>query len=374
LAETVLVTGGAGFIGSHFVDRLLREGYRVKIVDAVVPQVHGEQSASPRYLREEAEFVRADLCDTDAWTRLLDGADVVVHLAAEVGVGQSMYQIVRYVRGNTLAAASLLEALLAHRDHVKKLVVASSMSIYGEGAYRCVNCGVVYPKLRSEAQLQERDWEMHCNRCGAHVEPIPTAEDKPLYPTSIYAITKRDHEEMCLTFGQAYGIPSIALRFFNVYGPRQALSNPYTGVAAIFSSRLLNGRRPLVFEDGLQSRDFVHVSDIAQALLLAVRSEGVEGEVFNVGTGRQLTILDMASALAAEIGVDIAPEVVGKYRAGDIRHCYADIGRIGAALGYSPKVAFRDGIKDLVAAIRAESPVDRVDAAYQELAAHGLSR
>jgi len=374
MAETVLVTGGAGFIGSHLVDRLVGEGYRVRVVDAVVPQVHGSEAATPKHLREEAEFIRADLCDTDSWARSLDGADVVVHLAAEVGVGQSMYQIVRYVRGNTLATASLLESLLAHRDHVRKLVVASSMSIYGEGAYSCANCGVVYPKLRSEAQLQERDWEMRCNKCGTHVAPIPTPEDKPLYPTSIYAITKRDHEEMCLTFGQAYGIPSIALRFFNVYGPRQALSNPYTGVAAIFSSRLLNGRPPLVFEDGLQSRDFVHVSDITQALLLAVESRDVQGEVFNVGTGRPLTILDMATALAAEIGVDITPEVVGKYRAGDIRHCYADIGKIRAGLGYLPRVEFRDGISDLVSSIRAETPVDSVDAAYQELAERGLSR
>jgi dTDP-L-rhamnose 4-epimerase len=248
------------------------------------------------------------------------------------------------------------------------------MSIYGEGAYACPSCGPVYPRLRSEAQLRDRDWELHCTQCDGHVTPIATAEDKPLYPTSIYAITKRDHEEMVLTFGQAYGIPSIALRFFNVYGPRQALSNPYTGVAAIFSSRLLSQRRPLVFEDGLQSRDFVHVSDIAQALLLAVRSQGVQGEVFNVGTGRPITIMDMATALAEEIGTSLEPEIVGRYRAGDIRHCYADIRKIRAQLGYTPVVEFRQGVRDLISSVRTETVVDKVETAYRELADRGLSR
>jgi dTDP-L-rhamnose 4-epimerase len=285
-----------------------------------------------------------------------------------------MYEIVRYVRGNSLAAAVLLEKLLAHRDHVKKLVVASSMSIYGEGAYACPDCGVIYPRLRQIEALQRHQWEMTCPVCGGVARAIPTSEEKPLYPTSIYAVTKRDHEEMFLTFGQAYGIPTVALRFFNVYGPRQSLSNPYTGVAAIFSSRLLNMKAPLVFEDGCQSRDFIHVNDIVQAILLALHDECVQNDVFNVGTGRSLSVMDVAQTLAQEIGIAVTPEIVGQYRAGDIRHCYADITKITRTLGFSPRVRFEEGMRELVANIREEPATDRVDAAYQELAARGLAR
>lgn len=285
-----------------------------------------------------------------------------------------MYEIVRYVRGNSLATAVLLEALLDHRDHIGKIVVASSMSIYGEGAYLCPNCGVTYPRMRRYEDLQRHQWEMRCATCGEVATPIPTNEEKPLYPTSIYAVTKRDHEEMCLTFGQAYGIPAVALRFFNVYGPRQALSNPYTGVAAIFSARLLNRNAPMVFEDGRQSRDFVHVSDIVRAVLLALHTDGVENDFFNVGTGTPLTVTDVACTLAREIGVEIEPETVARYRAGDIRHCYADIAKIGRILGYEPRVRFADGMRELVSSIREEPAADRVEVAYRELAARGLTQ
>lgn len=372
MSRKVLVTGGAGFIGSHVVDALLAEGHEVSVVDMLVAQVHGSGKTEPRFLPKDVAFFKADLCDEKLWADALSGVDTVVHLAAEVGVGQSMYEIVRYVRANTLGTAVLLQALLQHKSHIQKLVVASSMSVYGEGAYSCSQCGVVYPQLRPLEQLQARDWEMHCDHCGSTVQPIPTAEDKPLYPTSIYAITKRDHEEMCLTFGQTYNVPSVALRFFNVYGPRQALSNPYTGVAAIFSSRLLNGKAPLVFEDGLQARDFVHVSDIVQAILLAVHSQ-VDNDLFNVGTGRPLTVLDVARSLAEGIGVDIAPQMVNQFRAGDIRHCYADIGKIRRTLGYEPQVPFEEGVRELVEWIRQEPAVDRVDGAYRELAERGLA-
>jgi dTDP-L-rhamnose 4-epimerase len=373
MSRKVLVTGGAGFIGSHLVDALVAQGDQVRVVDALVPQVHGAGSSEPRFLPKDVPFVKADLCDETLWEDALSGVDAVVHLAAEVGVGQSMYEIVRYVRGNTLATAVLLQALLQRKDQIQKLVVASSMSVYGEGAYACSHCGPVYPKLRPVEQLERRDWEMHCDRCGGVARPVATGEDKPLYPTSIYAITKRDHEEMCLTFGRAYNIPTIALRFFNVYGPRQALSNPYTGVAAIFSARLLNGKPALVFEDGMQTRDFVHVSDIVQAILLALRSDRVENDVFNVGTGRPLTVLDVAKALAEGIGVDLAPEMVHQFRAGDIRHCYADISKIRRTLGFQPEVRFEEGMRELVAWIRQEPAMDRVDLAYRELAERGLT-
>ena len=236
------------------------------------------------------------------------------------------------------------------------------------------NCGVTYPRTRHNEDLQRHQWEMRCATCGEVTTPIPTSEEKPLYPTSIYAVTKRDHEEMCLTFGQAYNIPTVALRFFNVYGPRQALSNPYTGVAAIFSARLLNRKSPLVFEDGCQSRDFVHVSDIVRAVLLALHTDAVENDLFNVGTGTPLTVMDVARTLAQEIGVENEPEIVEQYRAGDIRHCYADITKIGQALGYKPRVRFADGMRELVASIREEPAADNIDAAYRELAVRGLTQ
>ncbi|HEY0367250.1 MAG TPA: NAD-dependent epimerase/dehydratase family protein, partial [Pyrinomonadaceae bacterium] len=253
----VLVTGGAGFIGSHLVDALVKHGHRVRVLDALVSQVHGE-NAAPAYLNPDAEFIQGDVCDRQLVDKALDGIDVVYHEAAEVGVGQSMYEIERYVRANDLGTAVLLEAILARRPQIKKLVVASSMSIYGEGAYTCESCGPMAPQLRPVEQLLNRDWEIKCPKCGKELSPAATSEEKPLFPTSVYAVTKQDQEQFCLAVGRSYGIPAVALRYFNVYGTRQALSNPYTGVCAIFSARLLNKNPPLVFEDGKQSRDFVH--------------------------------------------------------------------------------------------------------------------
>jgi dTDP-L-rhamnose 4-epimerase len=374
MAQSVLVTGGAGFIGSHLVDRLLAAGDRVRVVDALVSQVHGPAAEQPQFLSPEAEFIRADLCEVDHWDDILAGIDSVVHLASEVGVGQSMYQIDRYIRANSLGTAVLLQALLARRGEIAKLVVASSMSIYGEGAYECLACGRVQPRLRSARQLQDHEWEMTCPLCRRPVQPVPTREDKPLDPSSVYATSKRDQEELFITFGRAYDIPCVALRFFNVYGPRQSLTNPYTGAAAIFSSRILNGKSPLIFEDGRQSRDLIHVSDIVQGIVLALRSERVRSEVLNVGTGRSLSIGDLAHALIREIGADMEPQIVQQFREGDIRHCYADISRIQQVLGFVPTVAFEDGITDLVAWVQGQTAVDRVDAAYGELLAQGLAR
>lgn len=369
----VLVTGGAGFIGSHLVDALVEHGYNVRVYDSLVPQVHGP-NPQPQYVSKEAEFIQGDVRDKDRLRQALKGVRMIFHQAAEVGVGQSMYEIVRYVDGNTGGTAVLLE-LLANEPHsVEKLIVASSMSIYGEGGYRCQQDGEVYPQLRPDAQLQTRDWEMHCPHCGRVVAPMPTNEEKPLFPTSIYAISKMDQELMCLAIGRAYGIPTVALRYFNAYGPRQALSNPYTGVAAIFSSRLLNRRAPVVFEDGLQSRDFIHVSDIVRANLLALERDGVEFEIFNVGTGRPLTVLDVAKTLARGLGVDIVPEIVGQFRAGDIRHCYADISKIHQHLGFQPRVRFEEGMADLIAWVREQESADLVEQARRELERRGLTR
>jgi dTDP-L-rhamnose 4-epimerase len=285
-----------------------------------------------------------------------------------------MYQIARYVEKNTLGVAVLLDILTNERDQlaVRRLITASSMSIYGEGQYRCAEHGVVYPRLRPAEQFQRGDWEMHCPHCDRPVVPEPTPEEKPLYPTSVYAISKRDHEELCLAVGWALGIPTIALRYFGVYGPRQALGNPYTGMLAIFSTRLLNGNPPGVYEDGQQLRDLIHVSDIVQGNLLAMEREEVAYEVFNIGTGRPVRVLDVASALCRELNPAVRPEILGRFRAGDIRHCYADIGKARALLGYEPGMTFEAGLRDLLGWVRGQQAEDSFDRAQQELRQRGL--
>ena len=371
---TVLVTGGAGFIGSYLVEALVAAGRRVRVLDSLDAQVHGAHATRARYLPDAVEVVHASVCDAAAVDRALAGAEAVVHLAAQVGVGQSMYAIVPYVEANCGGTAVLLDRIVNGGHAVRRLVVASSMSIYGEGSYRCAACGLVAPALRPLAQLERRHWEMRCPACGAVVEPVATDEDKPLRPTSVYAVTKRDQEELCLCVGRAYGIGAVALRFFNVYGPRQSLSNPYTGVAAIFSSRLLNGQPPMIFEDGRQSRDFVHVSDVVQALVLALDRTDVADVALNVGTGRPTSVAAIARGLAEGLGVHVAPQLVGKFREGDIRHCVADVQRITRTLGYAPRVRLEDGLKELAQWSRGEQAVDRVAHAQAELERKGLIR
>jgi len=372
--KNILVTGGAGFIGSHLVDELIRQGHRVRVLDALVPQVH--EGALPAHLNAQAEFIHGDIGDAELVNRALDGVDVIFHLAAEVGVGQSMYQVDRYVRANDLGTAVLLQSLINRRSQIKKLIVASSMSIYGEGAYECKNCGQVYPQLRAENQLVQRRWELECSNCQGQVELAPalTTEDKPLFPTSVYAITKQDQEQLSLVFGRAYGIPTVALRYFNVYGPRQALSNPYTGVCAIFSSRLLNDQRPMMFEDGEQTRDFVHVSDIVQANLLAMQTSRADYLPVNVGTGTATSIRKIGALLAVGLGKELEPEIVGKYREGDIRHCVADITRARALLGYEPRVSLNTGIPELLNWVAEQSASDHLVRATDELVSHQLVR
>lgn len=367
----VLVTGGAGFIGSHLIDGLLERGHEVRVLDSFVEQVHG---GDPRRLPDGVEVRRGDVRDRSVVEASLEGVEVVFHEAAEVGVGQSMYEIEKYVSANTLGAAVLLEALVGRRGDVCKLIVASSMSIYGEGAYRCVECGPASPALRPSSQLEARDWELRCPRCHAVLEPMATPESKRLDPASVYAITKQDQEQLCLTVGRAYGIPTVALRYFNVYGPHQALSNPYTGVAAIFSGRLLNGQRPIVFEDGLQSRDFTHVSDIVQANIRAMESDDADYHSINVGTGVATTVERMAQLLARGLGVSLEPEIVGLYREGDIRHCVADITLARRLLAYEPAVSIEQGVPELLEWVREQQAVDAVAKATAELQSHGLVR
>jgi dTDP-L-rhamnose 4-epimerase len=321
------------------------------------------------------ELQVGDVRDHDAVARALEGIDTVVHFAAAVGVGQSMYEIERYTSINAIGAAVVLEEALKRRDAIAKLLVASSMSIYGEGQYRNPRTGEsgIAPGIRPERQLAGRSWEVVAED-GGPLEPEPTAETKPLRPTSVYAINKRDHEELFLSVGAAYAIPAVALRFFNVYGERQALSNPYTGVAAIFSSRLLNDNAPLVFEDGEQTRDFIEVRDLVRGCALALTGNGADGSTVNLGTGVPTSVLEVARTIARGLGKEIEPEVVAQYRAGDIRHCFADTRLAEELLGFRAEIAFADGMRDLLAWLEGQRAVDAVDAAREALVARGLAR
>ena len=371
MARRVLITGGAGFLGSHLADALLKRGDTVRIFDSLSPQVH--PAGLPEYLAREVEFVRGDMRDMETLREAIRRVDVVFHLAAAVGVGQSMYEISHYMGVNTQGTANLLQVLLDTKIAVQKLIVASSMSIYGEGKYRCEACGDVAPPPRQNAQLRSKQWETLCPNCNRVLAPVATDESKPLQATSIYALSKKDQEEMVLLFGRTYGLPTVALRYFNIYGTRQALSNPYTGVAAIFASRLLNQRAPLVFEDGRQRRDFVSVHDVVQANILAMEREEANGMALNVGSGEPVTIQQVAQVLASSLGSQIPAELTGKYRAGDIRHCFADISAAGRVLGYRPKVRFADGIRELVQWLREQTAEDRAAEATQQLDAYGLT-
>jgi dTDP-L-rhamnose 4-epimerase len=371
MTQHILITGGAGFVGSHLADELLAHGYRVRALDDLSEQVHGPAAGRPAYLDPEVELVVGDVRDPAAVRRALQGVDAVFHLAARVGVGQSMYEIARYTSVNNLGTAVLLEALIERP--VERLVVASSMSLYGEGMFRDAGGNLVAGGERRRDRLRAHDWEMYDSE-GRPLTPVPTPESKPPSLSSVYALSKYDQERLCLVTGGAYGIPTVALRFFNIYGPRQALSNPYTGALAIFASRLLNGNRPLLFEDGGQRRDFVHVSDIARACRLALEVEGAAGRVLNIGSGRDASVLEVARAMAAALGLEgLEPEITGSHRAGDIRHCFADIALARSVLGYEPAMTFERGLPALADWLAGQPADDRVAAAHAELAARGLT-
>ena len=371
MGKRVLITGGAGFIGSHLADELLTRGYDVRALDSLTPQVHGEDAGRPEYLSRDVELVIGDVRDPDAVRRALAGVEAVYHFAAIVGVGQSMYEVARYTDVNNLGTAVLLEALI--EQPVERLIVASSMSLYGEGLYRAPDGSVTVGVERTPAQLKAGEWEVR-NAAGEVLTPLPTPESKPPALPSIYALSKYDQERMCLVVCRAYGIETVALRFFNAFGTRQALSNPYTGVLAIFASRFLNGNPPLINEDGYQQRDFVSVYDVAQACRLALEVPAAAYEVFNVGSGRQYTIWQIADRMAITLNLEqIRPEITGKYRVGDIRHCFADITQARRVLGYEPRVSLEDGLVELAAWLEGQVAVDRVGAARAELAARGLA-
>ena len=367
----ILITGGAGFIGSHLADELLQYGHTVRVFDVLCSQVHGAENQTPDYLNPDVELVFGDVRDRAAVERALQGIDAVYHFAAAVGVGQSMYEVEHYASINDIGTAVLLEALI--KRPVERLIVASSMSIYGEGLYRS-RLGAIHNAVeRTPAQLRSGVWDP-VDEYGAALQPIPTPESKPPALSSVYALSKYVQERMCLMIGRAYNIPTVALRFFNVYGPRQALSNPYTGVLAIFASRFLNGKTPLMFEDGKQQRDFVNVRDVVQACRLCLDAVAAPDKVFNIGSGQAYTVYELAERMADALGKNyLEPQITGKYRVGDIRHCFADIGLARSVIGYTPQVTLENGIVELADWLEGRIACDQVDSASAELAARGLT-
>jgi len=368
----ILVTGGAGFIGSFLVDALIADGNKVTVYDNLDPQVHPGRKI-PGYLNKKADFVRGDVLNYNSFKKVLLNTDYVVHLAAKVGVGQSQYEISKYVNVNIGGTANLLDILVNNKNKVKKIVVAASMSSYGEGIYACKKCGKVQPPLRTNAQMAKKQWELLCPDCGCVLKPVPTPETARMNSNSIYAITKKTQEEMVLNIGRTYNIPAVALRFFNVFGPRQSLSNPYTGVAAIFMSRIKNNNRPVVFEDGLQTRDFIYVTDIARAIMTALKKDAANYEAFNVGSGSPVTIKDVSKIIAKIHNKQIEPDIQLKFRKGDVRHCYADTSKIKSKLKFTPQVDFTAGMKMLIEWAKTARAVDNYEQAHKELEKKSLT-
>lgn len=370
MSKHILITGGAGFIGSHVANELLGHGYRVTALDSLVPQVHGPERRRPAYLSRDVDLIVGDVRDPDVVKRSLEGADGVIHFAALVGVGQSMYQIAEYTSVNNLGTAIVFEAL--HHASVERVLIASSMSIYGEGLYRDADGKTCTAPDRTLEQLKMGDWELKDEQ-GRPLTPVATPETKGPALASVYALSKFDQEQLCLMLGRAYQIPAVALRFFNTYGPNQALSNPYTGVLSNFASRVLNGKPPLIFEDGLQKRDFVSVYDVARACRLALETPAAAGRSFNISSGQPMTVKEVAERTVAAIGAaHLQPELTGKYRAGDIRHCFADISLANKVLGWHPEVTLEEGLEDLAGWLEGQSAIDRGVEAREELAARGL--
>lgn len=375
--EKVLVTGGAGFIGSNVALKLIAKGYSVVVLDSLSEQIHGlnPDQTSPLYLsiKGKVDFIKGDVCKREDWLKALDDVDYVIHLAAETGTGQSMYEIEKYVGTNIGGTALLLDILANTKHHVKRVVVAESRAIYGEGKYVCPSCGVVYPLERKDEDMSKGDFECKCPKCGGPVKLVGTTEDSNILPSSVYGITKQVQGQLVHLVCKSIGVESVSFRYQNVYGPGQSLSNPYTGILSIFSTRIKNGNGLNIFEDGKETRDFVFIDDVADATILGMEVPAANGHVFNVGTGVATDVLTVAHTLCDKYGIQVPITVSGNYRLGDIRHNFADITLAKQILGFNPKWNFSDGIEQFVKWVnQQEVQEDNYEASIEEMKKKGL--
>jgi dTDP-L-rhamnose 4-epimerase len=382
MGERVLITGGLGFIGLALARKLIRRGMTVRLLDNLSPQIHGavpQPELGTLLEEQQVEVMRGDVCQRQDWVSALNDVTSVVHLAAETGTGQSMYRIGDYTSTNVLGTALLLDVLANDRHQVTKLVLASSRSVYGEGTYRCAGCGLVYPPIRSLDSLQAGQWEPLCPSCCGPIHPVATPEIARTSPASVYAATKLAQEDLVRIAANALGIPFLIFRLQNVYGEGQSLNNPYTGILSIFSNRIRQGKVIALFEDGQESRDFVHVSDVSEAMVLGLESDGGDGLTMNVGSGEQVSVHTIARSLQRQFTESSTLVVSGQYRLGDIRHNFADVSAIGQALGFSPRVSLEEGIARFVhwvkmQPIAEDGPEDGLDRANRELIERGLMK
>lgn len=368
----VLITGGAGFIGSHTADELIRLGHKVRILDLLDPQIHSSSSDFPKYTHPEVQCIRGDVRNLDAVAAALDNIDAVYHFAALTGVGQSMYEMKKYVDINCTGTATVIEAIVKCKQQIKRLVLSSSRAIYGEGTYQCDSCGTVYPNTRQRDDMEQGCFEALCPTCNNMVRPMPTSEDRPAMPTSTYGRTKQHQEDYCIDAAKTFNLPTVCLRYFNVYGRRQSLKNPYTGIVSIFYNRIMKGRPISLYEGGNPLRDFVHVSDVVQANVLALDADLEPGTCINVGTGRDDTITHIAQTLAGACGRSVDLQDLGEFRVGDIRACYADLKRASTLLKYTPQTSLRQGLDDFVAWAAEQEIEDLYEQTVKELKAHHL--
>jgi|TARA_B110000914_G_scaffold154049_1_gene135196 dTDP-L-rhamnose 4-epimerase len=374
--KNILITGGAGFIGSRLCEKLYDKGYNITILDNLSEQIHGtEESSLFKKIKGKCTFIKGDVRNKEDWKIAIKGQEIIVHLAAETGTGQSMYEVEKYNAVNIMGTAYLLEILANSPHSVKKMIIASSRAIYGEGKYNCEIHGTQYPLQRKEKDMEKREFTPKCNVCDLELNLLATDEKSKIHPSSIYGINKQQQEQMVMLMGESVGIPSVAFRYQNVYGPGQSLSNPYTGILSIFSTRILNGNNLDIYEDGLESRDFVFIDDVVDATILGIEKEQANGEVFNVGSGVATTVIEVAESLKKFFDSNISISISGKYRLGDIRHNYADLKKAKNLLGFTPKYNFQKGISEFVNWVKTQEVMeDKYEKSVQELKDKGLMK
>jgi dTDP-L-rhamnose 4-epimerase len=371
--RNILITGGAGFIGSTLALKLIDLGYTVRVLDNLSPQIHGVSSPLYQRIKDRVDFIKGSVLNAEDWKKSIQGIDVVVHLAAETGTGQSMYEIEKYTDVNIKGTSIFLDILANDKHSIKKILVASSRSLYGEGAYLCKSCGEVYPTERNDGDMKEGDFNPKCPICNAKVTLLATGESSKIHPSSIYGITKQVQEQMLMVMGKSLAVPVVALRYQNVYGPGQSLSNPYTGILSIFSTRIKNSNDINIFEDGDESRDFVYIDDVVDATILGIEKDEANYEIFNVGLGYPTSVINVANELIKNYGSNSQLTISGNYRTGDIRHNYADLTKIKNMLGYEPKVTFEKGIKKFIDWVNLqEVSEDNYDESIKEMKDKGL--